>query len=60
MRSVRTMSDDEIRQELDQIGKDFVASRADPEFDGHCGSPGEWMYERIGELETELRRRSVK
>lgn len=26
--------------------------------DGHGGSPGEWLWERLGELEQELRRRA--
>jgi len=27
------------------------------DFEGHCGSPGEWLVERMDELDTEIRRR---
>lgn len=50
------LSDEEIAAELDELGKKWDASFADDE--GHSGSPGEWMVERMDELETEQRRRA--
>jgi hypothetical protein len=51
-----TMTDVEIAAEIQKLGDQFDAVRADLE--GMSGSPGEWMIERIGELETEQRRRA--
>ncbi|MGX7708021.1 hypothetical protein [Methylobacterium sp. Gmos1] len=36
----------EMRQSLDECG-------------GASGSPGEWLWERMGELEAELKRRGL-
>ena len=55
MRTVSLMTDDEISLELEALGKRWDAFREDDE--GHGGSPGEWMVERMGELEAEQKRR---
>lgn len=57
MRPARVLSDSEICDELDSLEKKWKASRSGDE-EGHGGSPGEWMVERMDELETEQRRRS--
>lgn len=54
--SASAMTDAAIAAELASLGKqwdEFVAS----DDEGHGGSPGEWMVERMGELETEQKRR---
>lgn len=53
------LTDEQITSEIDRIGKLWDESRNDPEFEGHSGSPGEWMIERLMELETAQRRRSA-
>ncbi len=53
--SLKYMSTKQITDELNELDAkwdDFHAT-----CDGMAGSPGEWMTERINELETELRRR---
>jgi hypothetical protein len=50
------LTDEEISRELSDLEKKWDDSRLSDE--GRGGSPGEWMYERIGELETEQKRRS--
>ena len=56
-KSARRMTDDAIAAELARLGKEF------DEFcdglEGMSGSPGEWMVERMDELETERRRRLI-
>lgn len=49
------MSDGAIELELVELDKMFKADRQDDE--GAAGSPGEWMVERMDELETEQMRR---
>lgn len=49
------MTDAEIDTELKQLGERWDASRDD---EGHGGSPGEWMVERMSALETEQKRRA--
>jgi hypothetical protein len=56
-RPVRRMSDDELTAELDKLGKEFDEFRDGLE--GMSGSPGEWMVERMDEIETEQRRRLI-
>jgi len=51
------MTDDAIAAELKKLGKEWDDFRADLE--SMPGSPGEWMYERMDELETEQRRRLI-
>ncbi len=58
MRLARMMTDAEIASELESLGKKWDAFR-DSDDEGHGGSPGEWMVERMGELETEQKRRSA-
>jgi hypothetical protein len=52
------MTNAELRAEIERLDAQFLASRSGDDA-GHCGSPGEWMYERINELETELKRRGA-
>ena len=51
------MTDDQIAAEMKRLGDEFDDMHSDPDFEGHGGSPGEWMIERIDELKTERRRR---
>jgi hypothetical protein len=53
----RQMTDDAIAAELTQLGKEFDDFREGLE--GMAGSPGEWMVERMDELNTERRRRRI-
>lgn len=55
----KKMSDEEIAKELTELGRKWDGFRAS-EDSGHGGSPGEWMYERMGELETEQKRRGAR
>lgn len=58
MKPATQMTDEEISSELSEVGKRWDSLREDEE--GHGGSPGEWMIERMGELETEQARRKAK
>jgi hypothetical protein len=51
------MSIKQITDELDALDTQWEEFRA--KCDGMSGSPGEWMIERMDELETELKRRGV-
>lgn len=54
-RPAKEMTDVEIAAEtLDLENKWDIFHRG---FDGHGGSPGEWMFERMDELEAERKRR---
>lgn len=57
-RPIAEMSDEELRAELDRAGEEFDAL-FDEMDDGHAGSPGEWLYERIDEIETAMKRRGI-
>lgn len=50
------MSDDALRAKLADLEHQWDVFQSS-EHDGG-GSPGEWMYEAMGELETELERRT--
>jgi hypothetical protein len=52
---VRQMTDVELTAEYDSMWGLWDTSREDEE--GHSGSPGEWIMERIDEIETEQKRR---
>jgi hypothetical protein len=54
----RAMTTEAIRAELAALEKQWDESREDDI--GRGGSPGEWMVERMGELEHELKRRGEK
>lgn len=58
MKPARLMTDDELSAELERVGKQWDELRSDPELAGG-GSPGEWMVERMDEIETEKRRRVI-
>lgn len=57
LREPRAMSVKQISDELDTLETRFREMREDLEEGGMSGSPGEWMVERMGELETEMQRR---
>ncbi len=55
----RMLSDAQIALEEVWLGKRWDELRdALEESGGASGSPGEWIWERMGELETEAKRRS--
>jgi len=56
-KSAALLSDGEIAAELADLGKKWDAFTASDD-EGHGGSPGEWMVERMDELETEQKRRA--
>lgn len=55
-RAAASMSDSEIASELAELNAKWDDLRRELD-DGHGGSPGEWMVERMGELEHEYSRR---
>lgn len=58
MTPARHMKDEAIARELKRLGKRWDDLRSsDEELGG--GSPGEWMAERMDELETEQKRRAA-
>lgn len=60
MKSARDMTVKEISDELDVLGNQWDNIRATlEESGGMSGSPGEWMVERMDELETELKSRGA-
>ncbi len=59
MQLAQTMTVKQISDEMDVLEGKWRDLRDDPEFEGHSGSPGEWMIERMDELETELKRRGA-
>lgn len=52
----KQLTDVELLEAFVETGKAFDASQ---EGDGHGGSPGEWAWERCGELEHEIKRRNL-
>ncbi|HYX22396.1 MAG TPA: hypothetical protein VFA98_16250 [Thermoanaerobaculia bacterium] len=55
------MTTKEIRGEIELLSKEWDALRTKYDHeDGHGGSPGEWIVERLGELEHELGKRGEK
>jgi hypothetical protein len=61
MRSVSRMTTEEIWREHNFLSKKWndLSAKYSSE-DGHGGSPGEWIWERLGELEHELKKRGEK
>ena len=59
MQDAKRMTDTEIVAELQRLGDKWDESRSGDD-DGHGGSPGEWMVERMGTLEQEQKRRKAK
>lgn len=55
-RPATALTDDEIARELDDLEARWKTSRRGDD-EGHGGSPGEWIVERMDELETEQKRR---
>lgn len=56
MKPAAELTDEGISRELEELATRWKASRSG-DSEGHGGSPGEWMVERMDELETEQRRR---
>lgn len=55
------LSDAQITAEEAWLGAEWDALRdAIEESGGMSGSPGKWMWERLGELKTEAKRRSAE
>lgn len=52
--NVQRMTNAQIEQELELLAVEWEETRRDCE---GAGSPGEWIWERMDELETELERR---
>lgn len=58
VKSAAAMTDGEIAAELEALDRQWSELRAAlEESGGHSGSPGEWMVERMWELEGEQNRR---
>ena len=54
----RRLSDAQLAAEEAWLGARWDALHDSmEESGGHSGSPGEWIWERLGELETEAKRR---
>lgn len=58
MTPARNMKDDAIARELENLSLRFYGLRSELD-EGGGGSPGEWMVERMCELETEQKRRAA-
>jgi hypothetical protein len=58
VRDVKGMTDDEIVAELKFLGDQWDESRTSDD-EGHGGSPGEGMVERMGALEQEQKHRTA-
>lgn len=54
----RNLDDADLRAELAEIERKWDDYFSDPDFEGHGGSPGEWMAERMDELRAEIGRRA--
>jgi len=57
MRPATALSDAELTRELAELETSWKTFRANID-EGYGGSPGEWMVERMNELEIEQLRRS--
>lgn len=53
------LTDDELQGEFQRVCNLIDGFGSDKDFEGHGGSPGEWMHERINEIETEAKRRGA-
>lgn len=60
MKPASQMTDAAIAKELDTLEKEWDEFRSGDDDDYGGGSPGEWMVERMGELEQEQKRRLHK
>ena len=54
------MTTAELHAELTALKDQLREIFTDPEYEGHGGSPCEWIVERMDELETEIKRREPK
>lgn len=60
MKLASNMTDEELERALAAVNTEldeFEREKADPDYEGHGGSPGEGLYERHEELTLERRRR---
>lgn len=55
MRPAQYLTTEQISDELDMLAAQWREVRDDDE--GHAGSPGEWLVERMDELDAEMERR---
>lgn len=53
------LTNSEIVSEFERVSKLWDDLFNDSDFEGHSGSPGEWMMERLNELETEQNKRAA-
>lgn len=51
----RYLKTEQLQRELRSLQEKWDELRSDDT--GHGGSPGEWIWERMGEIEHELKRR---
>jgi hypothetical protein len=58
LKKASALTNEEIAGELSELEAKWKSFRED--LDGMAGSPGEWMIERMGELETEQKRRQKR
>lgn len=54
----KALTDEELHAAFKHVGEAFDRIREDDE--GHGGSPGEWAWERCGELEIEIKKRAAE
>ena len=47
-----------LADELNRLHAQWDAERGHPDEEGHGGSPGEWLWEQIGEVDQEIKRRA--
>jgi hypothetical protein len=58
MKPARDMTDSDLAAEMTDLGKQWDdMRRALDECGGMSGSPGEWMWERMAEIEAEQKSR---
>lgn len=54
----RNLDEADLFAELAEVERKWDDYFSDPDFEGHSGSPGEWMAERMDELRAEIGRRA--
>jgi hypothetical protein len=58
MERAKKLTTENIIIEINNLNHKWDRMVSDPEFEGHGGSPFEWVDERLQELEYELKRRN--
>lgn len=59
MKSARSMTDDELSIERKHLELEWDKCRSEVDDEGMAGSPGEWIIERLDEINTERTRRLI-